>query len=226
MKKDLWIIWKHPISKKTYKIGILTLENNTYRFVYVNSELEEARKNGYMGYPGFSDFSKVYENNVLFANIKTRLPNPKRPDYLEILNYYNLETNSSDFDILKATKGKLVTDNYEFVSPFDANKLIFNISGTELCSDIEKCLDIIKVNDELLLEITNKGDNDINSIKVIYVNNGNTYHLGYVPRYYSNELGKLLLNDTPYSAMVYSVNCISEIKEANISVLVKLIYEN
>lgn len=34
---------------------------------------------------------------------------------IEILNYYDLENNSEDFEILKHTKGRLITDNFEFV---------------------------------------------------------------------------------------------------------------
>ena len=67
--------------------------------------------------------SKTYKNNELFINIASRLPNKGRIDYLEILNSYNLDKESSDFDILKATRGRTLTDNYEFVPAFDLNKI-------------------------------------------------------------------------------------------------------
>ncbi len=51
----------------------------------------------------------------LFSNIESRLPNTSRPEYLEILNTYDLEPNASQIEILKKTKGRLLTDNFDLV---------------------------------------------------------------------------------------------------------------
>ena len=139
MKEELWLIWKEPISRRRYKIGSLVKENNRYIFNYVNPELDDAKAVGFKYFPGFEDLTKTYECDNLFANILTRLPNETRPDYLEILNCYNLEKDSEDFDILKATRGRTFTDNYEFVPAFDSSKIEFDIAGTSHCSDVEKC---------------------------------------------------------------------------------------
>ena len=52
-----------------------------------------------------------------------------------------------------ATRGRLLTDNYEFVQPFDKLKLEFDVAGTRHCVDVKKCMDKINVNDKLLLSI-------------------------------------------------------------------------
>ena len=90
MKEELWLIWKDPTSRRRYKIGSLIKENNRYSFTYVNPELDDARTVGFKYFPGFEDLKKSYESDTLFTNILTRLPNETRPDYLEILNCYNL----------------------------------------------------------------------------------------------------------------------------------------
>lgn len=54
---------------------------------------------GFDYYPGFKDIDKVYESFNLFANIDTRLPNKSRLEYLKILNFYDLDINSSKMEI-------------------------------------------------------------------------------------------------------------------------------
>jgi hypothetical protein len=224
MKNEMWLIWKHPESRRRYKIGVLSEVDSKYTFKYVDPELNNATRVGFRCFPGFEDVKKNYESDELFANIETRLPNPGRADYLEILNSYNLEKDSSKMEILKATKGRLVTDNYEFVPAFDSNKVEFDVAGTRHCPDVKECSDLINVNDKLLLELEPENNYDSKAIKVIYVKEGKKYHLGYVPRYYANELAKLLEDKVEYSAMIQSLNFESEISDEDITAFVKLIF--
>ena len=226
MKEELWLIWKEPVTRSRYKIGVLTFDNNMYTFKYLALELKEALKNGFSYFPGFEDNSKIYESDRLFANIETRLPNPTREDYLEILNLYDLEKNSSKMEILKATKGRLLTDNYEFVPVFDANKIEFDVAGTRHCPDVKKCKNILNINDKLLLEMAPENEYDAQAIKVIFRKEGKKYHLGYVPRYYSKELTKLLEKKMEYSAMIKNLNFESKISDEDITAEVKIIFNN
>lgn len=226
MKKEMWLIWKDPVSRRRYKIGILTYVQNKYTFKYIDPELNDATKVGFKDFPGFGDIHETYESDKLFANILTRLPNKSRPDYLEILNSYNLEIDSNDLEILKATKGRLLTDNFEFVPVFDYNKVEFDVAGTRHCEDVKKCIkqNLINVNDKLELELEPTNEYDKNAIKVLFNKDGVKYHLGYVPRYYAEELAKLLQSNAEYSAMIQSLNFESEIRDEDITALVKLIF--
>ena len=224
MKEELWLIWKDPISRRRYKIGSLIKENNRYIFSYVNPELDDARAVGFKYFPGFEDLTKSYESDDLFTNILTRLPNETRPDYLEILNCYNLERDSDDFNILKATRGRTITDNYEFVPAFDSSKIEFNVAGTSHCSDVKECKEYLKVNKKLYLEPEPENLNDSNAIKIIFKENDRSYHLGYVPRYYCKELLAELKKGIQYSAMIQSLNLESQLSDENITANVKLIF--
>ena len=224
MNNEMWLIWKNPQTRRRYKIGVLTYNKQQYLFKYVNPELDDARKNGFGFFPGFDNIHKEYISKELFANTETRLPNPARPDYLEILNSYGLEKDSTKLEILKATKGRLLTDNYEFVPAFDKVKVQFDVAGTRHCPDVKKCLKLISVNDKLILELDQNNLYDKNALKVILIKNNKYYHLGYVPRYYSKELTELLKNNVEYSAMVQSLNFESKINDEDISVVVKLIF--
>ena len=223
MKEELWLIWKDPTSRRRYKIGSLIKENNRYSFNYVNSELDDAKTVGFKYFPGFEDLRKSYESDTLFTNILTRLPNETRPDYLEILNCYNLEKDSDDFDILKVTRGRTLTDNYEFVPAFDPSKIEFDVAGTSHCSDVEECKHYLKVNKKLYLDPEPKNLKDPNAIKIIFKENDKSYHLGYVPRYYCKELLAELKKGIQYSAMIQSLNLESQLSDENITANVKLI---
>lgn len=225
MNNELWLIWKEPLSHRRFKIGILIKLNDGYEFSYVDPELGEARKVGFNFFPGFNDLSKTYKNNELFINIASRLPNKGRIDYLEILNSYNLDKKSSDFDILKATRGRTLTDNYEFVPAFDLNKIEFDVAGTRHCKDINKCKDFLKINRVLYLEPEPNNKNDENAVKVVLKENGKLYHLGYVPRYYSKELLNELNKGAKYSAMIQNLKFNSPFSDENIVANVKLIFD-
>lgn len=225
MNNELWLIWKEPLSHRRFKIGILIKLNDGYEFSYVDPELGEARKVGFNFFPGFNDLSKTYKNNELFINIASRLPNKGRIDYLEILNSYNLDKESSDFNILKATRGRTLTDNYEFVPAFDLNKIEFDVAGTRHCKDINKCKDFLKINRVLYLEPEPNNKNDENAVKVVLKENGKLYHLGYVPRYYSKELLNELNKGAKYSAMIQNLKFNSPFSDENIVANVKLIFD-
>ena len=225
MSKKLWLIWKQPKTRQRYKIGELKYDGKEYSFKYTNPELCDAKKVGFICFPGFDDLSKHYKSTELFNNIDTRLPNVVRNDYLEILNSYTLDVDSSKIEILEATKGRLVTDNYEFVPKFDVHKVVFDIAGTRYCKDIEKCRDLIKLNDSLFLESDSNNMYDQNAIKIYIIKNNQKYYLGYVPRYYSKEMKKLLDENIQYSAMVQNINFESTFYDEDVSVVVKLIFK-
>lgn len=225
MNEELWLTWKEPKSRKRYKVGTLIKYDDNFVFKYVEPELKDAIDAGFQCFPGFEDTKKEYCSDKLFANIKTRLPNVNRPDYLEILNSYNLDKEASEFEILKAVKGRLLTDNYEFVPAFDKNKIEFDVAGTRYSLDIKKCENILSINDKLYLELEPNNKHDKYAIKVIYKKENKKYQLGYVPRYYSKQLSELLNKNISYSAMVQSVNFKSKINDEYVCACVKLIFD-
>lgn len=225
MTNKLWLIWKEPKERRRFIIGELTYENNEYKFKYIDPELNNARKNGLDFFPGFDDIEKEYVSNTsLFPNIETRLPNTARPEYLEILNLYDLDTDSSKMEILEKTKGRLLTDNFEFVPVFDKNKIEFEIAGTSHSNDIKNYKDIFEVNDNLFLERESDNKYDEYAIKVICKKNSTLYHLGYVPRYYSKELSRMLDENVKYSAKIKYLNFESKLNDEDITADVKLIF--
>lgn len=226
MENKLWLIWKEPKSRRRYIIGLLTYEEEKYRFKYIDPELNNAKEYGFDFFPGFNDTTIEYESeNDLFPNINSRLPNIARPDYLEILNTYELDITSTKMDILSKTKGRLLTDNFEFVPVFNKNKIEFQIAGTRYSTDIQKNKKKFEVNDSLILEREENNEYDDKAVVIKCIKNNKEYKLGYVPRYYAKELFDILTNNIEYSAKIKTLNFKSDNHDEHVTVDVKIIFK-
>ena len=233
--QNLWLIWKNPAekSRRRYRIGTLSAVSKDgqtrFEFKYENPELNDAIKAGFTTFPGFEKYDEEYVSkpNELFPSIAMRLPDPKRPDYLEILNNYDLTEESSDYEILTATRGRLRNDTFEFVPVFDEDKIEFDLAGTRH-SDIGECKNDMNDDDSLELQLDPLNDKDDNAIKVFYnqATGQKRTHIGYVPRYYAAELAPRLKNKQKYSAMILKIRREPRFDDELVLVRVKLLFAN
>lgn len=212
MKKELWLIWKEPISRRRYVVGTLIKHDHNYNFRY-NYTKKEFEKINFDFFPGFNNVGGIYNSNVMFDSILSRLPNKNRPDYLNILKAYGLNEENTEMEILEKTKGRLWTDSFEFVPAFDENNVEFEIAGISHCPEFKKCKDKLKIGDELLLK-HEKNDYDKNAVIILYEN----YKIGYVPRYYSEQINKILNDNVEYKAFILDLKIESKIEDELISV--------
>lgn len=223
-QQHLWLIWRDPKNRLRYKVGVLSFDGESYYFEYTNPELDDATAVGFEYYPGFDRGTK-YKSPSLFTNIKDRLPNPERSDYLDTMNEYDLPSDASDWDVLVATKGRLVTDDYEFVQPFTLDKIEFDVAGTKYRKDFDKFKDILSLNSKVYLvrEPTNLYDN--NAVEVCFRDiSGEEYQLGYVPRFYSEYLTKFLASGQKYSAMIKRIQLGGDTHDNDITAEVQLVF--
>lgn len=221
--EKLLLIWKNPENRTRYTIGELEKNGNSITFRYIDPELNNAIKNNFASYPGFPDYEKKYVSSELFPNIACRLPNKARTDYIEILNFYDLDKNSDDFEILTKTKGRLITDNFEFVPVFDKNKIEFEVAGTRYSKELEKNKDKIKNNSSLELILTEY--NNEPAVKILTKIENKSIELGYVPRYYAKETAELLKQDIKYSAMIKKFRVDSKNPDETITASVKILFD-
>ena len=221
--EKLLLIWKDPDSRTRYTIGELIKNEDGYLFHYVNPELDSALDKNFTTYPGFPNYNEEYKSEELFPNILGRVPNKKRDDYIEILNYYDLESNSNDFEILKQTKGRLITDNFEFVPEFDKNKIEFEIAGTRYSKELAKNKNKIKNDSNLILELVEY--NNEPAVKILTKVDNKLIELGYVPRYYAKETANLLKENVNYSAMIKKIRIDCQNPDESITASVKLLFD-
>lgn len=95
---------------KKFLIGELTKNNKGYIFKYIPEAPDKSE--GFLKVPTFKDFDKIYKSENLFLFFANRLYDRGRPDLQKILESYGLNE-YDEWELLKATRAKLMTDNYE-----------------------------------------------------------------------------------------------------------------
>lgn len=113
--KYLYLKWISYKTGKKHVIGALCRKDGKYYFKLVKgySKLKDE-----IEFPSniipFSDENRIYESNILFSIFRIRLPDITKYSENELnkfLEQYNLDT-CDEFEILKATSGKLRLDNF------------------------------------------------------------------------------------------------------------------
>lgn len=207
-KDSLYLIWKSFETRNQYVVGEL-VRNGQFEFSY-SFDIEKAIKEGYEPIICFPDIDRVYRSDILFPIFSTRLPDKKRRDIDKILKKYNLDEYDS-YTLLKRSGAKLPIDNYEFVDPiFDYKENEINrrfiLAGTRHyigCKGKECSNSIdIKENEELFLEREPDNKHDKYAIQIM---NAKGQLLGYVPRYYSKGITKLIESGAKVKCTVYEV---------------------
>ena len=91
-------------------IGELAKSENEYIFKYTPGKADKPE--GFFKVPTFKDIDKVYKSSSLFLFFVNRLYDKGRPDLPQLLEKYGLG-NYDEWELLKATKARLLTDGYE-----------------------------------------------------------------------------------------------------------------
>ncbi len=215
-KDYLYLIWKHPETRRQYIVGILS-KNGVFEFEY-GKDVEEARKNGFNGIAAFDEFDKKYTSEKLFPVFASRLPDKKRRGISDILKKYNLEE-YDEYLLLKNSGARLPIDTFEFIDPiFDDEKNVsksFYIAGV---SHYLPCEDNIcnfkgvniEVGDDLLLKLEPGNEQDCFAVEIF---TADSVKLGYVPRYYSREVTKRIKKNEDVVCKVAEFNPTSNCRE-------------
>lgn len=209
---ELLLIWKDPISRQRFTVGKLMFNEftNIYRFIYLNPDLDEAISHGFKNYPNFPSLTHHYEiNEKLFKDIKSRIPQPRRPDYAEILERYGLDSTSSDMEVLEATRGRTATDNFEFVNDFIYNSnqsynFTFDLAGARY-NKFEEIASDLKINDTIELQKDSENEHDHFAVRVL----AKGVQIGFVPKYYSKEFTKMIDDNAQYVATIAKLDTLS-----------------
>ena len=195
MNNSIYVIWKSPEKRRNYIVGEIERDGG-YSFKY-GAELEAAKKEGFQLFLPFQDEEKLYFSKMLFPIFLTRLPDKKRPDIVKILRKYDLKE-YDDFELLKCG-AELPTDDLKFVEKIDENKALgfrFYVAGARHYADCEgrDCGTSKLTKNDLRKRVEFVRDfENIEDPEAIRVQMGEKM-IGYVPRYYTNTINKLLRN--------------------------------
>ena len=207
-KDYLYLIWKSEQSRTQYIVGQL-VKNGQYEFRYAK-EVQAALNDGFTPLLCFPDVQKVYTDRKLFPVFASRLPDKRRKDIQDILKKYDLEQ-YDEYLLLKRSGARLPIDNFEFIDPImnlDENvERKFFIAGVRhyLGCDGDNCEKSIMVTrgDEVILKREPGNQYDENAVRILDVSG---HLLGYVPRYYSEGVKRMLESNKKTSCHVHYVD--------------------
>ena len=107
---DILYLTKTDKEGNRFLIGELTKDNNEYIFKYTSERADKPE--GFIKVPTFKDIGKVYKSDNLFLFFANRLFDKSRPDLPQLLKKYGLD-DYDEWELLKATRAKMMTDGYE-----------------------------------------------------------------------------------------------------------------
>ena len=107
---DILYLIKADRHGNKFLIGELAKNDNEYIFKYTPEASDKSE--GFIKVPTFKDFDRVYKSKDLFLFFANRLYDRARPDLPKILESYGLR-DYDEWELLKATRAKLMTDSYE-----------------------------------------------------------------------------------------------------------------
>ena len=96
-------------------IGELAKNSNEYIFRYTPERTDKPE--GFIKVPTFKDIGRVYKSDNLFLFFANRLFDKSRPDLPQLLRQYGL-SDYNEWELLKATRARLMTDGYELTPSF------------------------------------------------------------------------------------------------------------
>lgn len=206
-KDYLFLIWKSGESGKQYIVGQLA-KNSQYEFKYYE-EVREAIEDGFSPLLCFPDLDKVYKNERLFPVFASRLPDKKRKDIQSILKKYGMEQ-YDEYMLLKQSGARLPIDALQFIDPIlstdESLTRIFLAAGVRhylKCDgiDCEKAIEITR-GDEVFLKRDLENEHDKYAVQLL---NYSGKVFGYIPRYYSKSVSKLLEQGRRIECYIYHV---------------------
>lgn len=158
----IFLSWRQGFGKRRHLVGVLK-RNATegVRFSYLQTGVEEAKKEGFTPYTEFPDVSRVYSENVVEI-FGQRITKSDRSDISDFLDFWEIDSKYKDDKcyLLAHTQGLNPTDNFEFLADYNPCKGLRFLTDLAALSILKIPADSIQIGDRLsyLLEPTNQHD--------------------------------------------------------------------
>ncbi len=193
----IYLSWRQGFGKRRHLVGILK-RNATkgITFAYLPKGVEEAKKEGFTPYTEFSDFDKLYTDNVLEI-FGQRIIKSERSDITDFLDFWEIDAKYKDdkFYLLAHTQGLNPTDNFEFLADYNPTPGLRFLTDLASLSILKLPAGAVKSGDTLDYELEPTNPFDKRAVKVFY----NGLHIGYIKKihskvFYKNGAEKLKLS--------------------------------
>jgi len=164
MIKDIYATWGRTESRRYVIAHISRTNDNKLSFSYNRNGLYEAQKEGLEYFVGFRKNADKISSERIEDILSLRVISDKRPDRMELLNFWEVPQFTDKIDILAFTQGKSPTDFYEYIPDFTTYTEKSFTFVTDLI-EVEKLnltANEVKIGDKLKLLILSNGVSVIN----------------------------------------------------------------
>lgn len=205
----VYLAWRNP-DKLWWPVGRLAQTGQEYEFRYTRG-VQLAEKAGFRLIPNFPEREKVYVSANLFPLFANRLPPNGRPDSEKFFQWLDLVPGDVEpLHLLARSGGQRETDMFEvFAAPepregrYECSFFVHGIRHRG--AEAEEEANRLSHGDRLILQEEPSNVEDSQAFQVLISESGT--HLGYVPRYLSDDI-HILRNagDNQVSVRVQRVN--------------------
>lgn len=201
----LFVAWQDPIKRLWRTVARLTFENNRFRFMYTKGAKTTPN---FLPFGRMKDLNSVYESRELFPLFTNRILAKNRPEYKEYLKWLNITNENDDPLVLLGRSGgtrgtdSLVifpcperTPDGKYSLPFFSQGLRYlTKEALEVIGNLENGTQLL-----LLIDVQNPHDPfalALRTEKPVCI-------VGYVPRFFAEDFGKLLKSNVKDSVKVF-----------------------
>ncbi|WP_412986576.1 hypothetical protein [Pontimicrobium sp. IMCC45349] len=165
---NIYVVWRKGQGSRRIPVGVI--KNNAtegLRFKYLQKNLIEAAKEGFLPFTGFPETNKEYKENVLDI-LSQRLVKSERNDLSSYYDFWKVDLNKrfDPFYMLIQTQGLLPIDNFEFLADFNPNKGLNFISEIAGLTKTKVPSDMISIGDELNYKFDKTNEFDRYAVKL------------------------------------------------------------
>ena len=159
---NIFLIWRKGPGSRRIPVGVVKRNSiEGTRFDYLQKNVIEAEKQGFLPYTGFPETDKTYTKNVLEI-LSQRIVKSERNDLSAFFEFWRIDPSKrkDTYYMLAHTQGLLPTDNFEFLADFNPkNGLTFvteiaGLTRSKIPSDNLSLGDVL----EYELELDNQHD--------------------------------------------------------------------
>lgn len=208
MSDKIYIATKNEEDSWFIVAALTKNKDNLYHFYYTQGVL---KFKNFLPFTGMENLKKEYISQELFPFFKNKTINKKRPEYLRLLQWLDLQEPNPDPIKILPYYGDAKTNSLEFIKRFPINK--DTIEYTFFAHGLKK---FAKKNFEFLeklesgnhLKLLPDFNNKYDPYAVIIATKNETIPIAYCPRYISKYVSKLLKleNHEKFTLQVKKIN--------------------
>jgi len=206
--RRLYLDWQGPEggdrSRRIVAEFMWTNHDVELRYLTHSEDFKKAVQIGFLGYPAFPKFERIYKEGVI-ETFMLRLPPRERPDFAKYLESLRIFPSAriSDFALLGYSGARLPSDWFSIVHPFDEVEspceLLTEVAGYRYYNDVNMELRV-----GTNVSLRPEPDNQFDPLAIMVL--AHDRKIGYIGRGLLNTFHRWLNTQSEIAAVIEKIN--------------------